>query len=608
MANKRVQDLTPAESIQLADRFVLEQAGQAKSLTGQILIDDLATALDGHGGISSITYTEPVAPSLEGTLTITMADETTYDLVITNGNGIESIEIKYGISNVADPAYVYEWYSAVVSPTDALPYAFTRFTITDSTGGTTVAYTITKKADDPTISVGTVTAEAGSTADATVANVGTASNPVLNFDFTLPQGEKGNTGDYIVPVVSYGTSTAAATEPTTWYSSPTSISYSAGNYIWKRTQYTLHDAQTVQDTKTEIIGYIGQNGTGSGTVQQITFNGVVYTDDGTGNVPMTIDAEDVGAIADPSTKSNGQVLTYDSSADAWVAANPSTGGVNTVNNKGVDVGTTNITLYASDIKMSSSDSTTIPNAIPSASSTTPSPLGTAAVGSGTTWARADHVHTMPSAADVGAVSASDVQFKIYDSVADLGLTVGSATIAGAWAAMAGQNAILLCNAEEFSPSTIPSTAGNIMMYHLAANTTRGIIRFAARVSGAGEYAMGIGTDGMPLGTWLLMSAYEAGTVSITNGSKDTSTSTIVNKSGSVVVLQGLTSGSSVTTNWAKLGQITGSSLYPSSIATGIVQAGYNAIQMRVLTTGEIQVRGGSSLSNQSIRFNLTWIT
>lgn len=76
MADKRIQDLTPASSIQTNDLFVLEQSGAAKSLTGQILINDLATYLDGHGGISDIVYTPPVAPSLDGTLTITMADTT----------------------------------------------------------------------------------------------------------------------------------------------------------------------------------------------------------------------------------------------------------------------------------------------------------------------------------------------------------------------------------------------------------------------------------------------------------------------------------------------------------------------------------------------------
>ena len=422
MADKRIQDLTPATSVQTNDLFVLEQSGAAKSLSGQILINDLATALSGHGGITSITYTPPVAPSLDGTLTITMADTTTSAVTVTNGNGIDTIGVEYGISNDGtDPAYVQSWNNTPVAPTDQYPYGWTKIAITDITGNTTNAYSITVKADDPTISIGTVAAASGTPAAASITNSGTAHDPVLNFSFTLPQGDKGDTGDYVEPIVSFGTSQAAATEPGTWYNDPSSISYAAGNYIWRKTEYTLHDAQTVQDTVKEIVGYIGQNGSGSGTVTQITFNGDVYTDDGTGNVTMTVDASDVGAIEDPSTKSNGQVLTYDSSAGEWVAANPSTGNVNTVNSKGVDAGTTNITLYASDIKMSSLDNTTIPNAIPSASSTTPADLGTAAAGSGTTWARADHVHKMPTASDVGALpSSTTIPSASSSTPADLG--------------------------------------------------------------------------------------------------------------------------------------------------------------------------------------------
>jgi hypothetical protein len=41
--------------------------------------------------------------------------------------------------------------------------------------------------------------------------------------------------------------------------------------------------------------------------------------------------------------------------------------------------------------------------IPSASTSTPKPLGTAQKGTATAYARGDHVHAMPSAADVGAV-------------------------------------------------------------------------------------------------------------------------------------------------------------------------------------------------------------
>ena len=48
----------------------MEQAGQAKSLTGQVLINDLAAALDGHGGIKSITLND------DYTLTFIMSDDT----------------------------------------------------------------------------------------------------------------------------------------------------------------------------------------------------------------------------------------------------------------------------------------------------------------------------------------------------------------------------------------------------------------------------------------------------------------------------------------------------------------------------------------------------
>ena len=43
---------------------------------------------------------------------------------------------------------------------------------------------------------------------------------------------------------------------------------------------------------------------------------------------------------------------------------------------------------------------------PSPSSATPQPLGTAAAGSSTDYSRADHVHKMPSASDVGALASN----------------------------------------------------------------------------------------------------------------------------------------------------------------------------------------------------------
>lgn len=43
---------------------------------------------------------------------------------------------------------------------------------------------------------------------------------------------------------------------------------------------------------------------------------------------------------------------------------------------------------------------------PSPSSATPQPLGTAAAGSSTDYSRADHVHAMPTASDVGALASN----------------------------------------------------------------------------------------------------------------------------------------------------------------------------------------------------------
>lgn len=85
MANKTIGQLTEATSVQSSDLFLMEQTGVAKKLTGQTLIDDLAAALDGHGGIASSSYTPPAAPSLIGTLTLTLVDGTVVSVPITNG-------------------------------------------------------------------------------------------------------------------------------------------------------------------------------------------------------------------------------------------------------------------------------------------------------------------------------------------------------------------------------------------------------------------------------------------------------------------------------------------------------------------------------------------
>lgn len=82
------------------------------------------------------------------------------------------------------------------------------------------------------------------------------------------------------------------------------------------------------------------------------------------------------------------------------------------------------------------------SAIPVASSTTPAALGTAAVGTGTTWARADHVHAMPTAAQIGA-----------QPVGNYAICTGSYTASDAWTRQLNPGVI---GSVDGNPANLPS--------------------------------------------------------------------------------------------------------------------------------------------------------
>ena len=90
MADKAISELTAAEQIKSTDLFVLEQDGAAKRLQGQVLLNWLTAAADGHGGIADIKKTG--SSELVDTYTITLADTTTKTFTVTNGNGLTNFE------------------------------------------------------------------------------------------------------------------------------------------------------------------------------------------------------------------------------------------------------------------------------------------------------------------------------------------------------------------------------------------------------------------------------------------------------------------------------------------------------------------------------------
>lgn len=90
MADKSIEQLTAAEKVYLADLFVLQQSGTAKKLTGQVLKNWLLELAQGHGGITSIKLQS--TSGLTKTYRITLADDTYFDLPISDGKGITSMK------------------------------------------------------------------------------------------------------------------------------------------------------------------------------------------------------------------------------------------------------------------------------------------------------------------------------------------------------------------------------------------------------------------------------------------------------------------------------------------------------------------------------------
>lgn len=91
MADRSIGQLPEVTAMGVTDLFVLEQAGAAKKLKGQLLKASLMTWLDGHGGVKSFAYDEDT-----GKVTIVTTDGTTLttgDLRGKNGHMIHAYDL-----------------------------------------------------------------------------------------------------------------------------------------------------------------------------------------------------------------------------------------------------------------------------------------------------------------------------------------------------------------------------------------------------------------------------------------------------------------------------------------------------------------------------------
>ena len=276
MADKSIEQLNAAEKIYATDLFVLQQSGAAKKLTGQVLLNWLTAAADGHGGVKSI---EKLSTSvLADTYRITLADTTTFDFVVNNGRGITGIS-KTGTSGLVD-TYTISYNNGTTS----------KFTVTNGAKGNKGddAYVWIKYASQkPTESSHSM----GDIPDDWIGiysgNASTAPTDWKQYQWFKHKGEKGDTGSpatLMTKSVTYQVSDSGTIIPSgAWGSSVPVVPQ--GKYLWTRTAVQFN-------TGDPIISYsVGRMGIdGSGAVSTVA--GV--SPDASGNVTLT--ATNIGAL------------------------------------------------------------------------------------------------------------------------------------------------------------------------------------------------------------------------------------------------------------------------------------------------------------------------
>ena len=111
MANKPINALPALDELQSDDLLAVwdSSLNTAVKMSGTQMVARLTEIADGHGGISAWNYTPPVAPSLQGTLTLTLADESVITVPIMNG----------AKGDTGDQTFVWIAYSAVSPTSDA---------------------------------------------------------------------------------------------------------------------------------------------------------------------------------------------------------------------------------------------------------------------------------------------------------------------------------------------------------------------------------------------------------------------------------------------------------------------------------------------------------
>lgn len=327
MADKRISDLSEADTLTVHDLFVVEQNRQTKKLSGQTMTTYLTSLATAHGGIKNITYIEAAEGSLNAKMRITLADNTSYEVDVYNGAKGDT-----GASTYAHVKYADKMPTANSDmKSEPGPYMGMCCDANQTAPASYLSYTWFKIKGDK--------GDAGT-------NGTNGTNGVDGTSVTLDSQS-----------VNYGVSASGINMPTEWSESIPTVE--EGRFLWTRVilgfssglpvTYYSFAKQGVSGEGSGISSItVTNNGGLSISPQTLTTSGEITI--GHANAPITakttralypvkldayghvVDAGDaVNPIVAPSNPASGQVLSYNGSA--WVASDAPASGVSSVNSQ-----------------------------------------------------------------------------------------------------------------------------------------------------------------------------------------------------------------------------------------------------------------------------------
>lgn len=276
MADKSINELVAAGSIGATDLFVLQQDNTAKKLPGQVLLNWLTAAADGHGGIQSYQLLE--TEGLVKTYRFTLVDQTHIDIDVVDGRGIEDLK-KIKTEGLVDT------YQIIYN--DGPPSTFTVTNGAKGDPGNDANVWIRYASQKPTADSHSF----GEIPDAWIGiapgHLSTAPTDWQAYTWYQWKGDKGDTGEpakRLSVEYAYQVGDTGNVIPSgTWQATIPNVPQ--GKFMWIRKTTTWNVGDPDVDYSISRMGLDG-----SGSVSSVAD----ISPDENGNVPLT--AEDIGAL------------------------------------------------------------------------------------------------------------------------------------------------------------------------------------------------------------------------------------------------------------------------------------------------------------------------